>query len=163
MRQGKSQALVPKLAKLANGHPGNAGLRILLGVAFLDLKDLDKAEASVRQPLAIDVDVKDAYTSLGNVDLARGSMESAKAHFRTAIQTDPNDLTNYLTLENQYEQEGNWDGAKKSCEQARRTNPESPVAAFVLRTFTWTRWRRQCRGVASTDRQAKDAWFSGNG
>jgi len=85
-----------------------------------------------RQALALDPKVKDAYTLQGNIDLARGSAESAKAHFVTAIQADPNGLSNYLALEDEYEKEGRWEEAKKVCERARQTNPSSPVLAFVL-------------------------------
>jgi tetratricopeptide (TPR) repeat protein len=132
MRQGKTQAAVPRISKLVEQYPQNPGLRVLLGVAYLNLKDLDKSEANVRQALALDPKTKDAYALLANIDLARGAAELAKTHFRAAIEANPSGLTNYVALESQYEREGNWVEAKKLFETAHQLDPASPVVANRL-------------------------------
>jgi tetratricopeptide (TPR) repeat protein len=132
MRQGKTQAGVTRISKMAEKYPQNAGLRVLLAAAYFNLNDLDKAESNVRQALVLDPKIKDAYTLLGNIDLSRGSADQAKTHFRDAIEADPSGLANYLVLENEYEREGNWEEARKVCEKARQINPASPAVAFRL-------------------------------
>ncbi len=62
-------------------YPQNAGLHVLLGVAYLNLKDFDKSEANVRQALSLDPKAKDAYTLLGNIDLARGAVRAGQDAF----------------------------------------------------------------------------------
>jgi tetratricopeptide (TPR) repeat protein len=94
LRQGKVQAAVPRISKLVEEYPQNPGLHVLLGVAYLNLKDLDKAEANVKQALANDPKAKDAYALLANIDLARGAVEQAKTHFRAAIESNPSGLIN---------------------------------------------------------------------
>jgi len=132
MRQGKTAAAATRIARLVEQNLQNAGLHVLLGVAYLNLKDLDKSAAHARQALALDPKAKDAYTLLGNIDLARGSSEEAKQDFRAAIAADPGNLSNYLALEVVHEREQNWDEAKKLCERARQIDPASPVVAFRL-------------------------------
>jgi tetratricopeptide (TPR) repeat protein len=132
MRQGKAQAAVLRISKLVEQNPQNSGLRVLLGVTYLNLKDFNKSESNVRQALALDPKAKDAYTLLANIDLARGAMEQAKTHFRAAIQANPNGVVNYLALATEYEKEGNWEEAKKLCEKARQVDPASPVVANHL-------------------------------
>lgn len=132
MRQGKVQAAVPRISRLVEQYPQNPGLHVLLGVAYLNVKDLERAEANARQALALDPKAKDAYTLLANIDLARGATEPAKTHFRAAIAANPAGLANYLALASQYEREGNWDEARKLCEKARQVDPGSPVVANRL-------------------------------
>jgi tetratricopeptide (TPR) repeat protein len=132
MRQGRTQAAVARISKLVDRYPQNPGLHVLLGVAYLNLKDLDKSEANGRQALALDPKAKDAYTLLANIDLARGAIEQAKTHFRAAIEANPSGLTNYGALERQYEKEGDWEEAKKLCERAHQADPASPVVAARL-------------------------------
>jgi Flp pilus assembly protein TadD len=98
MRQGKTQAAVPRIFKLVEQYPQSPGLHVLLGVAYLNLRDWDKSEANARQALALDPNPKDAYTLLANIDLARGAAEQAKTHFRAAIEANPSGLTNLRGL-----------------------------------------------------------------
>jgi tetratricopeptide (TPR) repeat protein len=45
MRQGKTAAAATRIARLVEQNPQNVGLHVLLGVAYLNLKDLDKSAA----------------------------------------------------------------------------------------------------------------------
>jgi hypothetical protein len=47
-------------------HPDNAGLHFLLAVAYYDLKDLDRTEASLQQAIAHNPRMSSAYTWAGN-------------------------------------------------------------------------------------------------
>jgi Flp pilus assembly protein TadD len=93
---------------------------------------LEKSEENVRQAVILDPKTPDAYTLLASVDLARGLIEKAKADLRTAIETNPRNVTNYMALGTQYERDNNWDEAKKLFERAREFDPESPQVANEL-------------------------------
>ena len=69
---------------------------------------------------------------LANIDFARGSTESAKKNLLAAIDANPQNLTNYMTLVTQYEKEKNWDAAKELCERAHQADPTSPYPAAEL-------------------------------
>jgi len=131
-RQGKTKLVVERISGLVLQYPQNAGLHFLLGVAYYNLKDLEKAEASIRQALALDPKTLDAYTMLANIDLATGSVEKAKADLNAAIAANPRNVANYLALEIQFEKETNWDEAKKLCEKAHQVDPASPQVADHL-------------------------------
>jgi Tfp pilus assembly protein PilF len=51
---------------------------------------------------------------------------------RTAIEMNPRNVSNYLTLESSYKREGNWVEAKKLCERAHQIDPDSPQVAMEL-------------------------------
>jgi tetratricopeptide (TPR) repeat protein len=132
MVQGKTAQAVERIAGLVQQNPRNAGLHFLLALGYFNLKDLDKSESSLKQAIALDPKTPQAYSLLGNIHLARGAVDSAKQDFRQAIAANPHNLSNYLVLEAQYEREGNWEEAKKLCEEAHEIDPESAVAAGSL-------------------------------
>jgi tetratricopeptide (TPR) repeat protein len=134
-RQGKSQEAVTRIANLIPQHPQMAGLHFLLGLGYFNLKDLGKAEASVRQALALDPRTPDAHTLLADIYLSKGQADQAKAELRAAIEGDPRNTVNYLALAYQYEKEGNWEEAKKLCEKAHQVDSASPVVADQLATL----------------------------
>jgi tetratricopeptide (TPR) repeat protein len=132
LRQGKTQAAASRISSLLDRNPENPGLHVLLGVAYLNLKDFDKSEAQAHQALTLDPKAKDAYTLWANIDMARGAFEQAKTHFRAAIESNPSGVVNYLALATLYEKDGNWEEAKKLCEKARQIDTGSPVVANHL-------------------------------
>jgi cellulose synthase operon protein C len=132
LRQGNPQEMVKRLTKLSQENPQNAGLHLLLGVAYFETKDLNKSEANVKQALSIDPKTPEAHPMLANVYFARGANEQAKAELKAAIDANPRNLTNYLVLARQYEKEGNLQEARKLCERARALDPSSPLVANQL-------------------------------
>ena len=131
-RQGRSQEAAERLSKLVAQSPQNPGLHFLLAVTQFSLKNLDHAEASVRQAIALDPKTPEAYTLLANIDFARGAAEKAKADLRKAIETSPRNLSNYVALGTQFEKEGNWEEAMKLFEKAHQIDPNSPFVADEL-------------------------------
>jgi tetratricopeptide (TPR) repeat protein len=132
VRQGRAQEPVERISKLVERYPRIAGLRFLLAVGHLALRDLEKSEASVRQAMALDPKTPDAYTLLANIDLAKGLVEKAKVDLHTAIEANPRNVTNFMALGTQYEKEGNWDEAKKLFERGHQVDPDSPLVANEL-------------------------------
>jgi len=130
--QGKTAEAVQRLTGLVQQHPRNAGLHFLLGVGYFSVKDFARAEASIRQAIALDPRTPQVHTLLGNIYLAKGEVEQAKTHYRKAIEAEPRNVSNYIALQIQYTKEGNWEEAKKLGEKARELDPASPFIASEL-------------------------------
>jgi tetratricopeptide (TPR) repeat protein len=110
----------------------NAGLHFLLAVAYFNLKDIPKSEASVRQAIALDPKTPEVHALLADIAFARGSIEQGKAELRAAITANPRNVSNYMALCTQYESESNWEQAKKVCEQAHEVDSTAPMVAAEL-------------------------------
>jgi tetratricopeptide (TPR) repeat protein len=89
IRQGRGQDAVRRFADLVQQYPQSAGLHCLLGLAYFNVNNLQQAEAIVWSALNLDPKTPDAHTVLANIALASGSVEEAKADFRTAIADFP--------------------------------------------------------------------------
>jgi tetratricopeptide (TPR) repeat protein len=122
-KQGRSEEDVQDLSMLIAQHPTEAGLHLLLAVGYLNLKDLDKSEASARQALALDPKIPNAYTLLGNIDFARGEIEKGKADFRVAIELNPHNLSNYAGLGSEFEKRANGRMPRNSLKRLMAWNP----------------------------------------
>jgi tetratricopeptide (TPR) repeat protein len=82
--------------------------------------------------MQLDPKTLDQYSLLANIDLARGAIDKAQVDFRNAIQANPRNVANYLALARLYQKQGNWQEAKKICEQAHGVDPGAPAAAAQL-------------------------------
>jgi tetratricopeptide (TPR) repeat protein len=130
--EGRGSEAVKRMAEMVERHPQNSGLLILQGVAYLGVKDYQRAEASASRALSLDPKAPNAYTVLANAALARGNGEQGKAYLRKAIEARPGMAANYLALVAQYEREANWAEAKRVCEKAHQADPNSPIVAGAL-------------------------------
>ena len=104
----------------------------MTAVGQYGLHDLDKAEANVRQAIKLDPQTRGAYALLAQIDLARGSVEQAKADLRNAITANPGVASNYTSLGTLYERQNNWGEAKKLFQKAHELDSEAPMPAAEL-------------------------------
>jgi tetratricopeptide (TPR) repeat protein len=128
----RSPEVLPRISKLAEQYPQNAGLHFLLAAVYFSISDFGKAEASAKQAIALDRQRSDGYSLLADIHTAQGSVENAKADLQAAIDRNPREVANYLALDTLYEKEGNWERAKKVCEKAHEVLPDSPLVANNL-------------------------------
>jgi tetratricopeptide (TPR) repeat protein len=124
-RDGKAQEAVRRLSALTSQHPKNAGLQFLLGLSYFSLKDLQKAEASARQAVALDAQTPDAHALLAAIDQAKGLKEQAITDLRAEIEANPYKVSNYMALANLYGAEGKWQDARSLLEKAHAVDPSS--------------------------------------
>jgi len=117
---------------LIQQNPKNAGLHFLLAIAYFNLKDLKNSEANVQQAMALDPKTPELHALLANIAFAKGANEQGKSELRSAIAASPHNISNYMSLCTQYEREGNWDQAKKVCEQAHEVDSAAPMVADEL-------------------------------
>ncbi|MFI5386818.1 MAG: tetratricopeptide repeat protein [Fimbriimonadales bacterium] len=131
-RRGRAQEAVQQISGLTRRYPQSAGLWFLLGVGYLDLKDLEKSEADIRRALALDAKTPGAYTVLAEINFAKGSADKAELNLRAAIKANPRSIVNYVALESLYESENHWDEAMRLSERAHQIDPDSPIVANQL-------------------------------
>ena len=113
-------------------HPRHAGLHLLLGVGYFKQNDLDRAEASAKQAIAIDRKTPDAYGVLAEISRARGALDQAVTWYKAAIEENPKRVETYMALASVYEKQGNWEEAKRVTERAHSLDPTSPFIANNL-------------------------------
>ncbi|HUT23752.1 MAG TPA: tetratricopeptide repeat protein [Sumerlaeia bacterium] len=65
--------------------------RAAVGALYYTKGWMDKAEASLREAIAMDADRADAHRSLGVVLMARGELDRARRHLARALELDPGD------------------------------------------------------------------------
>ncbi|MBZ5623342.1 MAG: tetratricopeptide repeat protein [Acidobacteriia bacterium] len=130
--QGKAQETIRRISALVSQYPQNARLHFLLGVGYFKQHDLDRAEASVKQAIAIDRKTPDAFGLLAEISRARGSVEQAIAGYKAAIEENPKKVENHMALSGLYEKQGNWEEAKRAAERAHSLDPTSPFIANNL-------------------------------
>jgi tetratricopeptide (TPR) repeat protein len=123
---GRPQDSVKRLSGLVSQFSNNAELRFLLARACFDQHDLQKAEVSVRQAIALDPRTPDAHSLLAEIDLAKGLNAEAVAEFRAAIDSDPHKVSNYLAVANLYKAASRWEDATKALEKANTVDSGSP-------------------------------------
>ncbi len=61
-----------------------------------------------------------------------GALEQAVTWYKAAIEENPKKVENYMALAGLYEQQGNWEEAKRAAERAHSLDPSSPYIANNL-------------------------------
>jgi tetratricopeptide (TPR) repeat protein len=97
------------------------------------------------------------HTLLANIELAKGAVEQAKAELRAAIAANPHNVANYLALCSQYEREGNWEQAKKICEEAHEADSTAPMVADEL-AFLYLEHGGDVNVALALAQQARQRW-----
>jgi len=67
---------------------------------------------------------------MANIAFAKGLKEEGKV--QKASADAPRHVSNYMALCTEYEKEGNWEEAKKFCEQAHEVDSTAPIVADLL-------------------------------
>jgi tetratricopeptide (TPR) repeat protein len=102
--QGKFKLAVPVLEAASVLEPENVMIWTNLAAAYLgklpfaSTADQDRAIRAYERALALDATVPHVHYNLGLIYLERKDHSQAAAHFRQALETDPNDrdASNYL-------------------------------------------------------------------
>src|SRR5262249_13049856 len=87
--RGKAQEVTRRLSALVAQHPRNAKLYLLLGIGYFKQNDLDSAESSVKQAIAIDQKTPDVYGVLGEISRTRGDLYQSITWYKMAIDQNP--------------------------------------------------------------------------
>ena len=91
---------------VVQANPRSATGYINLGVAYRDLRQVDKAIAAYQKAIAIDPRNLQPYLNLGNRYKDAGRPQEAITYFKKAVEIDPADAEAYFSLGDIYRQGG---------------------------------------------------------
>jgi tetratricopeptide (TPR) repeat protein len=132
-RQGRLPEAIRRLSDLVSQYPQNPGIDLLLARAYLETKDLSKAEVSARRALSLDPQLQDVHAVLAAIHSGQGQNSHAAAEWKAEIDASPHNDANYLALAGVYQAEGKWQDAISTLERAR----VSAGSAYVDNNLAW--------------------------
>lgn len=86
------------LSKLAQSHPGNAGLWINLANACYQSNQLDKANTAVKHAQKLNANTPEFYNIAGLVAVANGDYKGAEKHYLSALKLNNNEANTHYNL-----------------------------------------------------------------
>lgn len=90
VEQGEPGKALKALDKLAQAHPGQAGLWLNLAIAYYQDAKLDEALAALSRAQALDNKIPAVHNLAGLIAVDQGDYKSAESHYVTAIKLDQN-------------------------------------------------------------------------
>jgi tetratricopeptide (TPR) repeat protein len=117
-----------QLGKQAN----NSNYHYILGSLFMGKKDFADSEAELKRAIDLDKNNVDALLKLGQVEVARGSVDQAIATYQASAKTNPNDVRFYILAGELYEGKKDWDKAKDMYQKALQIQSDNPLASNNL-------------------------------
>ena len=122
------QAIAAAKTQIAKA-PNNSAFYDLLGtMLFRSKRDLDGAEAALRQAILLDGSNPNPRIKLTQVQVAKGRVDQAIATCLQAIKDQPRTPDFYIMLGELYESKQQWNEAKNALQHARELRPDNPIA-----------------------------------
>jgi arylsulfatase A-like enzyme/Tfp pilus assembly protein PilF len=115
----------------------------------------DEGIAKVRQALAADPDIVEAYLMLGNMNTKAKRPRESVAAYRQALALDPDNQTAAFSLALAYKTEGKNDAAEAGFERVLALNPRDSKARYQL-TDIWMQRGEFERAEAALKRAVAD-------
>ena len=125
-------AAVAALAQVTKVNPGDRYAWNNLGLAYLGLHQLDKAEDVLKHSIEVNPNDQFAYNNLGRVYVARNEPDRAIPLFRKQLQTNPQDRFAHGNLANALELKGDWKEAEKEATAANKIQPGNALGWIYL-------------------------------
>jgi tetratricopeptide (TPR) repeat protein len=138
---GRADDARARASAVLSREPKNIDAHILLGNALAGLKNFEAAVAQIEEAIKLEPGRSASYTSLGAVELARGSQDLAERAFKTAVALDPNQVVGHLALANHYWAAERLEDAERSINAALRVDPSNPLANRAMALFCMTTGR----------------------
>ena len=113
--------------------PNNSAFYDLLGtVLFRSKKDLSGAEAAFKRSAELDKNNSDALLKLGQVQVAKGSVDQAIVTYQQALKDNPREAKFYLLLGDLYASKQDWNKTKDAYQNVLALKPQDAVASNNL-------------------------------
>jgi TonB family protein len=103
-----------------------------LGLAYLGMHQLEKAEAAFKRQIEMNPLDPWAYNNLGRVFVIRGDVAEAIAEFRKQLEISPRDSFAHITLAGALQMKGEWEEALKKAAKATEITPGNPLCWVLL-------------------------------
>lgn len=131
--RGRYQQAVSRLEQVLERAAANVVARRNLGMAHLEIGEVEKAEELVRQTLRLDPDDAWSWLLMGNIYLQhRDDPESASEFYRQAASADPDDPYLLSNLGALHAQQGEIEQAREYFKRAIASAPTYPNSYFNL-------------------------------
>ena len=132
-----SQKQIDKAVTTANAQivkvPNSSAFYDLLGtLLFNNKKDLNGAEAALKKSAELDKNNADALVKLGQVQIAKGSVDQAISTYQNSLKDNPREISFYILMGELYESKQSWDQAKNAYQKALELRPDNPLASNNL-------------------------------
>ncbi len=131
-RGERSHEILQSVQKASSLNPDSAAHHTLLGLIYLEEKDLTRAEATLRRALEIDPDRDGALAALGDVLMNMRRPEEARRLLEKAIARQPSLVEVRLALGRVYSKMGRFGEATRQMSEAVRLDPRLAVAHAQL-------------------------------
>ncbi|MDB6126136.1 MAG: repeat-containing protein [Verrucomicrobia bacterium] len=118
--------------KMIHSYPRAAQAHQQLALAYLDLNDLDKAEASLTQAVNISPNYTDASVLLARLANRKGDYSSTVLSMKQVIQQKPDLIEAWLLLGDAYRGQGNLNDALSVYREMAKHFPKAPQAPFLM-------------------------------
>jgi len=113
----------------------DSGFYDLLGTALFRIKkDLSGAETAFKKSVQLDKNNSDALIKLGQVQVAKGSVDQAIVTYQQWLKGNTRESTLYLLLGDLYASEQDWNNAKDAYQNVLALKPQDAMASSHLAT-----------------------------
>jgi tetratricopeptide (TPR) repeat protein len=109
-----------------------ASALIYLGIVYRNKGDLREAEKALRHAIALDEDLEEAHSNLGNVLVQLGDEPNAICSYRTALRISPDVEGAYVGLADVLFRRGELANAKDVLEEGMASNPNDTKGQALL-------------------------------
>lgn len=127
-RQGRPEQAITVLSPVVKVAPDDALGWLVLGLAFADRDDLERAAAALRHAAQYAPDRAEAWVALGRILARRGVRDEPVACFRRALACSPEHLEALVLLSTALLLKGDREGASPYLERALAQAPDNPGA-----------------------------------
>lgn len=117
---GEYGKAVEHFQKMLQEEPGDPAVLNKLGVAYVYLKEMDKAQEKFKEAITVDNQFSPAYSNLGNIYQEKRDLQQAKAYYQKALTYDPEYGPARNNLGIIYKKEGNLGKAVQEFKKAQK-------------------------------------------
>lgn len=136
---GQPQRGLERIQQQVQKHPANATLHFMLGVAYVDRRDLQSAEASLDRSRELDPRNITTLLTLAQVRQDMGRTDQAAATLEATLREYPRDPRPFVMFGVLEESRKNVARAQELYEKALQNDPENALAANNLAYILLTR------------------------
>jgi tetratricopeptide (TPR) repeat protein len=147
LANGRYPEAIEALQRAVQADPRLPFVHYELGVAYRNLRQLEKSKEEFLADAAIEPDVSYTFDQLGAVCAALEEYDEALGYFERALQLNPSLAASHFGLAKIYRQRERYPEALHALDQANRLDPESSSVHYlrgqVLRVLHRTEEARQ--------------------
>lgn len=124
VNSGKPEKAIPYLEKAISLYPDFLEAQLMLGTAYADAKQWDKAEKTLQRAIEINPKRIEAYVALGEAYRQQKKYAEAEKTLRTGVEIDDKSWAGHYTLARVYVDANTFTPAAPEIEKANQLRPD---------------------------------------